>query len=101
MDARTARFRDGGRVATVREEKVRTLPQYLELLEQAQRRAPSSLWYRGCGTASYKLLPSLYRHERLKTPEELADLERSLMTRFRQRSIPYHRSEEHTSELQS
>lgn len=77
-------------MATVREEKVRTLPQYLELLEQAQRRAPSSLWYRGCGTASYKLLPSLYRHERLKTPEELADLERSLMTRFRQRSIPYH-----------
>jgi len=38
----------------------------------------------------HALLPSLYRHQKLKTPEQLADLERQLMTRFRQRSIPYH-----------
>ncbi|MFI5394104.1 MAG: FRG domain-containing protein [Candidatus Binatia bacterium] len=77
-------------MATVREEKVRSLPRYLELVEQAQTRTSQSLWYRGCGSAAYQLLPSLYRHQRLKTPDELADLERQLMTRFRQRSIPYH-----------
>jgi hypothetical protein len=77
-------------VATVREVKVRSLPRYLALVEQAQRRASQSLWYRGCGKAAYELRPSLYRHGRLKTPDTLSELERSLMTRFRQRSIPYH-----------
>jgi hypothetical protein len=77
-------------MATVRIEKVTSLPRYLELVEQAQVRAAQSLWYRGCGSAKYQLLPSLYRHQRLKTPEQLADIERQLMTRFRQRSIPYH-----------
>ncbi len=77
-------------MATVREVKVRSLPQYLKLVEQAQPDASQSLWYRGCGSAAYQLLPSLYRHQQLKTPDELAHLERELMTRFRQRSIPYH-----------
>jgi len=77
-------------MATVRKEKVTSLPQYLELVESAQTVASQSIWYRGCGSAARSLLPSLYRHIRLKTPEELADLERQLMTRFRQRSIPYH-----------
>src|SRR5207237_7779342 len=48
------------------------------------------LWYRGSGFAGHALLPSLYRHKKAKTPEAFADLERQLMTRFRQRSIPYH-----------
>jgi hypothetical protein len=77
-------------MATLREKEIRSLPQYLELVERAQAHASQSLWYRGCGSATFELLPSLYRHKRLKTPEELADLERQLMTRFRQRSIPYH-----------
>jgi hypothetical protein len=66
------------------------LPQYLELVERAQVRATRTIWYRGCGKAGHPLLPSLYRHQRLKTPDQLADLERKLMTRFRQRSVPYH-----------
>lgn len=73
-----------------REVKVRSLPQYLTLVEESQEKASESLWYRGCGSASYHLLPTLYRHPRCETPEELAQLERKLMTRFRQRSIPYH-----------
>jgi hypothetical protein len=76
-------------MSIVPEEKVHTLPEYLQIVEKAGLTRPS-LWYRGCGSASYELLPSLYRHERLKTPDELANLERQLMTRFRQRSIPYH-----------
>jgi hypothetical protein len=72
------------------EEKITSLPQYLELVEKAQTQASHSLWYRGCSSALYPLLPSLYRHQKLKTPDDLASLERQLMTRFRQRSIPYH-----------
>jgi hypothetical protein len=77
-------------MAIVWEEQVRTLPQYLEAVERAQAHASQSFWYRGCGSTAHELLPFLYRHRRLKTPDELADLERQLMTRFRQRSIPYH-----------
>ncbi len=67
-----------------------TLPQYMELVEEFQRRAGHALWYRGCGRASYKLLPSLYRHRFRKDPNDLVELERQLIARFRQRSIPYH-----------
>ena len=76
-------------MATVREKKIRSLPEYLQLVEDSQENAAQSLWYRGCGSANFELLPSLYRHQQLKTPDELADLERQLKTRFRQRSIPY------------
>jgi hypothetical protein len=76
-------------MAKVRKEKVTSLPEYLELIEEAQARATQSIWYRGCGSAAYHLLPTLYRHKKLKTPEDLSDLEQRLMTRFRQRSIPY------------
>jgi hypothetical protein len=68
----------------------RGLPGYLALVEQLQRKAACPLWYRGCGRASYHLAPSLYRHPSLRDASDLADLERQLMTRFRQRSIPYH-----------
>jgi hypothetical protein len=77
-------------MAFVRKEKVHSLPEYLELIEKAQEQASGSIWYRGCGNGSYELRPSLYRHLKLKTPDELANLELQLMTRFRQRSIPYH-----------
>jgi hypothetical protein len=75
-------------MAVVREEKIDSLPSYLALIEKA--RLSQLLWYRGCGSCAYPLLPSLYRHQKRKTPEALAELEGQLMTRFRQRSIPYH-----------
>ena len=73
-----------------KEEYPTSLPEYLSLIESRQSRASQSLWYRGCGSATHTLLPSLYRHGKSKTPEAFADLEKQLMTRFRQRSIPYH-----------
>jgi hypothetical protein len=74
----------------VHEEKPDSLPEYLALVENYQRNVEQSLWYRGCGRSCYTLLPSLYRHKKAKKPEQFADLERRLMTRFRQRSLPYH-----------
>ncbi len=75
----------------VRKAIARSLPQYLEIIEGFQAgRTGSSLWYRGCGSDKDQLLPTLFRHKKLKTADELSGLERDLMTRFRQRSIPYH-----------
>ena len=74
----------------VTEERPQSLPEYVELVEKHQAKAPESVWYRGCGSAKFKLLPSLYRHIKAVTPDDLATLERNLMTRFRQRSLPYH-----------
>jgi hypothetical protein len=71
----------------------RSVPEFLKLVEALQRKAGYSLWYRGCGRETDKLLPSLYRHPLLKQASEFVDLERQLMTRFRQRSIPYHARE--------
>ena len=65
-------------MGAVKENKVHSLPEYLAIVENAQARASQSIWYRGCGSSAYVLLPSLYRHESLKTPDRLADLERQL-----------------------
>ena len=77
-------------MSRVREERPSSLLEYLALVEQQQKKAPQSVWYRGCGSSQFRLLPSLYRHRNATSPESLASLERELMTRFRQRSIPYH-----------
>jgi len=67
-----------------------SLPRYMELVQSLQRKAGHSLWFRGNGRDQFKLVPTLYRHPIIKTEGELRKLERELMTRFRQRSIPYH-----------
>jgi hypothetical protein len=54
----------------------------------ANRKGP--LWYRGCGKVSYQLKPSLYRHKSSQNIEDLMLLEKLLIERFRQRSIPFH-----------
>lgn len=69
---------------------VSALPAFLKLVEAAQKKAGRSLWFRGAGRATHELLPSLYRHPVHKKLADLLTLERDLMTRFRQRSIPYH-----------
>jgi FRG domain len=68
----------------------KSLPDYMEHVQVLQQRAKHAIWFRGCGTDKHKLVPSLYRHPRAKTQSMLEDLERQLMSRFRQRSIPYH-----------
>ena len=69
----------------------KSLPEYLELVEKLQNDGDGrTLWYRGCGLSTHQLVPSIYRHPERKTPAQFAELERQLMTRFRQRSIPFH-----------
>lgn len=68
----------------------KNLPEYLRRVEMLQRRARQPLWFRGAGVATHALVPSLYRHPSVNSSADLEDLERQLMVRFRQRSIPYH-----------
>lgn len=77
-------------MAKVREEKPDSFTNFVDLIEKLQSQTNNPLWFRGCGRADYKLLPTLYRHRDAININKLARLENQLMTRFRQRSIPFH-----------
>ncbi|MCX6832754.1 MAG: FRG domain-containing protein [candidate division Zixibacteria bacterium] len=77
-------------MAKVREEEPSSITKYIESVEKRQSTSENTLWYRGCGEVTHKLLPRLYRHRTAKDIAGFARLETQLMTRFRQRSIPFH-----------
>lgn len=70
--------------------KPKTLSEFVGIIEQLRKDSGNPMWYRGCGKSNYQLVPSLYRHKKLKKIKELVETEYQLMTRFRQRSIPFH-----------
>lgn len=74
----------------IEEYRPRNLSEYIALVEKLQRRAGHALWFRGIGRVGNLLVPSLYRHPKVKSHSDLCVLERQLMTRFRQRALPYH-----------
>jgi hypothetical protein len=61
----------------------------MALVEVLQKKAGCSLWFRGCGDTRHDLKPTLYRHPTFTEDIEMQTLERQLMARYRQRSIPY------------
>lgn len=63
---------------------------------EAFERQVGSPWYRGCGRATYTLLPSLFRHKIRKSVEDFERLEQSILTKFRQRAIPFISTNEFT-----
>jgi hypothetical protein len=77
-------------MAKVPERKPKTFTEFVGLIEEIQSKVSGPVWYRGCGRADHLLLPSLYRHKTKTKVDELSRLEADLMTRFRQRSIPFH-----------
>ena len=72
---------------SIREENPRSFTDYVALIESL-RKGSKSLWFRGCGRRAYALIPTFYRHKNIKSREGLETLERQVMNRFRQRSIP-------------
>lgn len=77
-------------MAKYREEFPKTFTEYVSIVDSFQASKNNSIWYRGCGKSTYKLIPSLFRHHTIKDITELSKLEYKLMIRFRQRSIPFH-----------
>ena len=67
-----------------------SLPGYMQVVQTLQRHARHPLWFRGNGRLNHKLVPTLYRHKKIPTMGGFGILERQLMARFRQRSMPYH-----------
>ena len=72
----------------LKEIKINSLKEFTEFIEDELPKS-DMFWFRGCGKSSYKLIPSLYRHPKYKTIEELLDLEIQIISRFKQRSTPY------------
>lgn len=56
---------------------------------EAYQEAHEVSWYRGCGKASHQLSPSLFRHPKHRSAENLHVLEKSLASTFAQRSPPF------------
>jgi FRG domain len=83
-------YRMTGSMAKVQEEKPKTFTEVLSIIEEFRGSGDEPLWYRGCGRSDHKLQPTLYRHRSVKKTSALANLERRLLTRFRQRGIPFH-----------
>ncbi len=75
---------------TLKTKSVQTLEKYISLVEGLRVKRKGLLWYRGCGKVSHVLKPSLYRHKGSKTIEDFMRLEKLLLARFQQRSIPFH-----------
>ena len=73
-----------------REEFPKTFTEYVGIVDKFQAIHDHSVWYRGCGRSDYKLIPSLYRYLSATDIKKLDNLEYKLMTRFKQRSIPFH-----------
>ena len=67
---------------------VASLKTFTEEVE-TRMQAAERLWYRGCGARSYALTPGLFRHPTRAGIEDLLTLEKSLLTSFRHRSLPY------------
>lgn len=76
-------------MATLLTRTVDSFSAYVRLVDGMQSRAGNSLWFRGCGGGRQQLVPSLYRHRTKRKKVEIEELERRLMTRFVQRSIPF------------
>ena len=78
---------------TLTQHVVETLSEFTGLVEAMRSGSTCVLWYRGCRDGSYPLVPTLYRHPDAAGIAELLELEKQLMVRFRQRSVPYHTRE--------
>jgi len=77
-------------MSPIREEKPTCFTDIVKLVESLQKGKERPLWFRGCGKSDHELIPSLYRHPTKTKIDDIARLEGELITRFRQRSIPFH-----------
>lgn len=69
--------------------QIKSLKEYLACVETFRGGRTGPIWYRGCGKVSHNLNPSLYRHTLSNVIEDYMALEKKLLSRFQQRSIPF------------
>jgi len=74
---------------TLKTKQIASLKEYISSVESFRGSRKGPIWYRGCGKTSHVLAPSLYRHKSSKAIDDLMTLEKKLLARFRERSIPF------------
>lgn len=75
---------------TLKSPVVKSLTEFTALIEEQLASAKGPLWHRGCADfTNHPLAPSLYRHPTTKDAKSLLGLETEMLSRFRQRSIPF------------
>lgn len=74
---------------TIQETLIDSLEEYVHVVDSVTTSPADPVWYRGAGKASYRLLPSLYRHPGGLTPARLLQMENDLLTRFKERAVPH------------
>lgn len=74
----------------IQTEHPNSLTTFIAIIEKYRKDAGHTLWFRGCGISSYPLKPSLYRNKKTKNIRHLVETEYKILTRFKQRSIPFH-----------
>lgn len=62
--------------------------QLIHAVEKFQS-AHESTWFRGVADANYKLIPTLFRHPKIKKIEEISALEKEIANTFQQKSPPF------------
>lgn len=75
---------------------VNSFQEFLAEVDQDQNGETNALWFRGVGKSSYTLSPSIHRHPDVNNSDKLFSYEKKLLTRFKERSVPYlqHRLED-------
>jgi FRG domain len=63
--------------------------EFLDSVDGDQKSDETSLWFRGVGNATYKLKPTIHRHPKIINEATLLGYEDKLITRFKERSVPY------------
>lgn len=76
-------------MAKIKEKTLRKFSEYVKFIEEKQEKNEGPLWYRGASNSSHRLVPGLYRHKKRNTIEDLENLESELISRFKQRSLPF------------
>lgn len=76
-------------MAKVQEKIITKFSDYIKYLETLQEGLESQLWYRGSNNKNHNLIPGLYRHKKRTTIDDLSKLEKELISRFKQRSMPF------------
>lgn len=74
---------------TLKTKQIASRKEYISSVESFRGKRRGPIWYRGCGKTIHVLAPSLYRHKSSKAIDDLMTLEKKLLARFRERSIPF------------
>src|SRR5262249_7950785 len=69
--------------------ELESVKHFIELVQEGIARSGRALWYRGCCNSNHGLIPSLYRHPNVKEGARLIEMETKILSRFKQRSVPY------------